>query len=261
MPRIRPGMKKPPPGFEKINDKLDEFELLMKEAVQAPSLGVLPPSVSAVDRNGIKKESNQTRKRRREALNEHDHDERNRDSSDNPNNSNRNRGSQDPVPKGEEAEAYEEEAVSVDDIVKQEQEIPPLWRVAQINRDRTRYVYDCRYRHQSISQEVYDYCCEMQFIDAGLARRWRLPGYEKLCCTACGIPGAASTAAQLTTKFALRDKPSSHRGPKSSSDKGEGNGGEDQRTCICRVPIGQRRMKHFEACTVCGCKGCSSSQN
>lgn len=267
MPRIRPGMKKPPPGFEKINDKLDEYELLMKEAVQAPALGVLAPP-SAPHQRENKKEITNTRKRGREA--QEDGNEIEESSTydkelEKPENSFSAEESKTAEHKEEEQEedSFPAEPDALREVVQREQEVPPLWRVAQISRDRTRYVYNARYRQNSISQEVYDYCCEMQFIDAGLARRWRLPGYEKLCCTACGIPGAASTAAQLTMKLALRDKASSHRGPRGGNDK-RGDGGsndEGQRTCICRVPSEQRRGKHFGACTVCGCKGCSSSQS
>lgn len=270
MPRIRPGMKKPPPGFEKINEKLDEFELLMKEAVQAPSLGILPSSSSslvATQQKEKKKEpSNTSRKRKYEVLDDFTNNNNNNGQHENTKDS----SSQEEInsssnqKKGNEVgeEECQEEVDVLDEMVQREQEVPPLWRVAQINRDRTRYVYDAHYRHKTISQEVYDYCCEMQFIDSGLARRWRLAGYEKLCCTACGIPGAASTAAQLTTKFALRDKASSHRGPKGRNAHDDVSGvGDDQRTCICRVPSGQRRVRHFEACTVCGCTGCSSSNS
>lgn len=203
MPRIRPGMRKPPPGFDRIAAQLDEFEEQMKEAVQAPSQGVFGPSSHAGRQNA------RSHKRPRE----------------------------------EEVEESEKE--------ESEQAVPPLWRVAEINRRRTRLVYDAFYREKTISKEVFDYCCEMQFIDGGLARRWRLLGYERLCCVTCGVPGEASSAAQLTASLALRDKAGRRR-----KQQGEEAG---QSTCLCRVPAGQRRTKHFEMCQVCGCTGCSSS--
>lgn len=267
MPRIRPGMRKPPPGFEEINDKLDEYELFMKEAVQAPALGVLAPP-SAPHQQENKEKVSKTRKRGREApeegteIEESSKYDREEEKPDHSYNAEESRTAEHKEVE-QTGDSFSTEPDGLHEVVEREQEVPPLWRVAQISRDRTRYVYNARYRHNSISQEVYDYCCEMQFIDAGLARRWRLPGYEKLCCTACGIPGAASSAAQLTMKLALRDKASSHRGPRGGSDKrGEGGSSDEgQRTCICRVPSGQRRGKHFGVCTVCGCNGCSSSQS
>lgn len=132
--------------------------------------------------------------------------------------------------------------------------LPPLWRVAQINQARTRYVFDAYVRERRISKEVYDYCCEMGFIDGGLAKRWRLAGYERLCCVACGVPGSASIAASITAKYALRDK-QERRSAKGASGTGPGG----KATCVCRVPAAQRKNKSFVACAVCGCHGCCSA--
>lgn len=215
MPRIRPGMKKPPPGFDLISEKLDEFEELMKDAVQTPSLGVLSTSSQSQSQNAKRLRGESSSKSQIEETAD-DHE-------------------------GGREERNDDELV------------PPLWRVAAINRERTRYVYDACFREKKITRELYDYCCEMQFIDGGLARRWQLSGYERLCCTACGVPGAASVAASMTTKLALRDKAGKKRG---RNDDGHA---ETESTCICRVPASQRRTKHFTACTVCGCSGCCSS--
>eukprot|EP00796_Vickermania_ingenoplastis_P000629 gene629-348_t len=217
MPCVRPGMRKPPPGFERINEKLDEFEAAMRDAVQAPSLGVLPTALREREAKRRRTEAGPSKREEKEG----------------------GPTSAEPARDGSDAEA--------------ESEMPPLWRVAQINRDRTRYVFNAYYRQKLINKEVFDYCCEMQLIDSGLVKRWRLPGYEKLCCTACAIPGAASAAGSLTTKLALRDK----AGRKRHADEAEGD--RDQSTCLCRVPAGQRRATHFSACalnpTQCGMAG------
>ncbi|EPY30059.1 bud site selection protein 31 [Angomonas deanei] len=191
MPIIRPGMKKPPPGFEVVNDRLEELEEKMKIAIQ-------------VESNGVVGRTTQSRRKR-------------------------------PREEDEEEEG--------------EAPIPPLWQIALINHERTRYVYDCFVKERSIPLEVLKYCEEMHFIDGGLLRRWRLPGYEKLCCTACGTPGAAALASSTIARFSHRNK------EEGKSTKAQ----SETAVCICRVPPEQRRDKSFYACSVCGCKGCASS--
>jgi bud site selection protein 31 len=139
MPKIRPGMKKPPHDFEKINAVLDAFETQMKDAI-------------------IGDESKKVRKNQ------------------------------------------------------------TTWEVASINYKRTRAVFDACVREKTISQKCLDYCCEMNFIDSGLVRRWRLDGYETLCCSAC-VQSAGKSG-----------------------------------TCACRVP----GKKLPNPCATCGCTGCAS---
>ncbi|CCW62212.1 unnamed protein product [Phytomonas sp. EM1] len=232
MPRIRPGMKKPPPGFEAINDALDTFEDAMKLALQEESTGVV--GQTTCPRNAKDKDSFvETRRRRVEGVRGED------DTNDDEDN---------------EVKDPKESSQIHDKAQASAEPMPPLWRIAQINHERTRYVFDAFFRLKAISKEVYDYCCEMQFIDEGLARRWRLPGYEHLCCIACAVPGAASVAASITSKYALRDKREQRHASDSIQQKKE-----DRLTCICRVPASQRKNKHFFACTVCGCRGCCST--
>lgn len=142
MPKIRPGMKKPPRDFDKICSVLDSFEGQMKDAVA-----------------------------------------------------------------GGDAKSQRKNQVT--------------WDVARINYKRTRAVFDACFREKLISEKCLDYCCEMNFVDAGLVRRWRIGGYETLCCVAC--VQSAGTA-----------------------------GG----TCACRVP--GRVLPN--PCATCGCTGCSSGQ-
>lgn len=92
------------------------------------------------------------------------------------------------------------------------------WEVSKINYKRTRAVYDACFRAKSISEKCLDYCCEMNFVDAGLIRRWRIGGYETLCCTAC-VQSAGKTG-----------------------------------TCACRVP----GKTLANPCAACGCTGCAS---
>lgn len=224
MPCIRPGMRRPPRGFESIQETLDEIDAEMKEAVQAPSLGVLPTSTS------VRGPAAKLRRVGKEEVGE----------------------------AGTSSHGGEEEAGPASTSPPPEQEVPPLWRIAQLNKKRTRFVFDAFFREKRITKEVFDYCCETQLIDVGLVKRWRAPGYEKLCCVACGMPGAASAAAQRTTKIALRDKAGKKRKRDDHGAEAE-EGGKAASVCVCRVPASQRLYSHFGACVVCGCTGCSSS--
>ncbi|KAH9581912.1 G10 protein [Trypanosoma melophagium] len=213
MPKIRPGMKRPPPGFELISEKLDEYDVDMRLALSDdPTQAQIPLSKQSTKKSSS---SNSVAT---------PHDTEKRENTD--------------------------EKASDHNTGDYEKPVPPLWRVARINRERTRYVYDACYREKLISSEVLNYCCEMNFVDAGLVRRWRLPGYERLCCTACCVPGTASAAARMVNKYANRHK-TERRGR--SDDENDG-------TCICRVPAEQRRNKRFTGCTVCGCTGCGSGE-
>lgn len=232
MPIIRAGMRKPPPGFDAVNDRLDEFEDAMKQAVQDESKGVI----------------GQTTKPRKPAEKRPRYEEHDKVDAEDKDGSDKNEGGDGKQPQQAE-----------DDLVEVDRPIPPLWRVAQINRERTRYVFDACFRARTVRREVFDYCCEMNFVDAGLAKRWRLPGYERLCCTACGVPGAASVAAGIATKFALRDKQERKLPRGNSNNQQQSSHGSDKATCICRVPAAQRKSKSFLACAVCGCKGCCST--
>lgn len=231
-------MRRPPRGFDILEERLDELEDEMKEAVQSSSLGVLPSLSTSGTKHQNKDHIGAVGKKR----------QRNEEEKEKVGN------------ESEEVKTADETEDGGDDGT---QTLPPLWQVARINRDRTRYVYNAYYVDKTISKEVWEYCVEQGLIDGGLARRWRLSGYERLCCATCAIPGAASTAAQLTAKLALRDKavPKKRQQPNNASTGSSGgDGGETEKTCLCRVPISQRRTKHFGACAVCGCKGCSSAQ-
>ena len=61
--------------------------------------------------------------------------------------------------------------------------VESLWPVHQINWQRTRYVYDMHYKYKKIDRKVWDYCCRNKIIDENLAKKWRKPGYERLCST------------------------------------------------------------------------------
>lgn len=276
--KIRPGMPKPPPGFQVIEAKLVEFDAAMRLAVQDESKGVMGQTTRTHTRShdAHNRPAKTTRDGDDEALthkrarsggapirthseSEADEAEHNTHRSDTEHTS----LSDHTHEEGEEEEKADSSSSSNSNLTSTttttttSAAIPPLWRVAQINHDRTRYVYDAYHRTHSISKAVFDYCCSMSFIDAGLARRWRLPGYEQLCCTACGVPGEASLAATRNAKYALRDQ----RAPK---DRKSAIGGatslEAQRmTCICRVPAAQRKSRTFLACAVCGCRGCCSA--
>lgn len=246
MPLIRPGMRKPPPGFEAIQAKLEAFEEEMKLATQEESRGVVGQTTRP-RRAAANSGASAGHKRSREPV-----DDESTPTVDNDQEAVRTNAENEP----EVQSRNEASASSSAEAVSSQAPVPPLWRMAAINRARTRYVFSAYTKQHLISKEVYDYCVEAQLIDGGLARRWRLPGYERLCCTACGVPGAASLAANVTSKYALRDK-QEHRLPSLSSlQKG---GDNSTATCICRVPAAQRKNRHFMACAVCGCSGCGSA--
>ncbi|CBH15726.1 hypothetical protein, conserved [Trypanosoma brucei gambiense DAL972] len=203
-------MKRPPPGFEKINDKLDEYDAEMRLALsEDPSQAELPvPSKRKDKQNKVEA----TKDKHAQS-----------------------------VQRGDGGVAGHSDG----ELDKPE---PPLWRVARINRERTRYVFNACFRERIIAEEVLDYCCEMNFIDAGLVRRWSLAGYERLCCNTCCLPGAASEAARMVNKFANRDK----------KDRRTNGNDDTGGTCICRVPDEKRLAKAFTRCMVCGCSGCGS---
>lgn len=204
MPIIRPGMKRPPPGFELISDKLDAYDAEMRIAMSGDPLQAHIPA-----------------------------------------------GKPRGVTKGLKSEDAGGGAGC------SEKPIPPLWRVARINRERTRYVFNACHREKTISTAVLDYCCKMNFIDSGLVRRWRLPGYEGLCCIDCCVPGRAGAAARMVNKHTNRHK--ARRRVESGSSEWDGDGA--QSTCICRVPAERRhKMKRLDGCTVCGCTGCVSGE-
>lgn len=57
------------------------------------------------------------------------------------------------------------------------------WAIHQINWQRSRYVFDMRFKYKRISKEIYDWCGKMKLIDVPLCSKWRKQGYEKLCST------------------------------------------------------------------------------
>nr|CAJ2467371.1 unnamed protein product [Leishmania braziliensis]CAJ2467986.1 unnamed protein product [Leishmania braziliensis] len=240
MPLIRPGMPKPPHGFDVVLAKLEKYDEQMKLATQEESKGVI--GVTTRPRHDGRSSGSGARKRTRDG------------------NDNANNGAMALPAEASSAIAAVESEVDSYTVgeekveAKGEAPVPPLWHMAAINRARTRYVFLAYYKQHSISKEVYDYCVEMRLIDGGLARRWRLPGYERLCCTACGVPGAASLAASITSKYALRDRQERRLSTSASQQRID-----DTATCICRVPAAQRKNKYFVACAVCGCRGCCSA--
>ncbi|KAG5485459.1 hypothetical protein LSCM1_07543 [Leishmania martiniquensis] len=238
MPLIRPGMPKPPPGFDAILAQLERYNEEMKLAIQQESTGVVG-ATTRPRHDGLRG----ARKRARDG------------------DDNAGEGTLTPsadafstVETAESEVGFPNVDGDADIKTKEEVPIPPLWHMASINRARTRYVFLAYYKQHSISKEVYDYCVEMKLIDGGLARRWRLSGYERLCCTTCGVPGAASLAASITSKYAFRDRQERRLSTSASQQRIN-----DTATCICRVPAAQRKSKYFVACAVCGCRGCCSA--
>ena len=99
--------------------------------------------------------------------------------------------------------------------------------VHQINWQRTRYVYDMHYKYKKVDKRVWDYCCSNKIIDENLAKKWRKPGYERLC----------STYVINTRNY---------------------NFGT---VSICRVPPSSLGESSVVECPTTGCRGCASSSD
>lgn len=258
MSLIRPGMKRPPPGFDVVEAALKAYQDEMKLATQEDSRGVVGITTRRRDDAQPSSGRGASGPKRHRGADANDDNDRmrvkaavvDREKSEGE------AKVDDDIDAGHQAspaEATDSNDIADADDVDQKP-LPPLWRMSQINRDRTRCVFDALHRHRTISKEVFDYCVEMQLIDGGLARRWRIPGYERLCCTACGIPGSAAVAANTATKYALRDKAERRTSASTTKKKGDA-----MTTCVCRVPSSQRKDSRFVACAVCGCHGCCSA--
>ena len=102
--------------------------------------------------------------------------------------------------------------------------IESTWDVSSVNFRRTRELGKML-RTGQISKEVFEYCAKMGFVDGGLAKKWKLKGYERLCCVQCVNP------------------------------KNHDHGG----TCVCRVPASKRQAGDIQ-CATCGCSGCASGE-
>ncbi len=93
-----------------------------------------------------------------------------------------------------------------------------LWKIHNINHDRSRYIFDLQ-QNKLISKELVAYLIKTSQCDAQLLAKWKKPGYTNLCCLLC---------IQQT---------------------------EFETVCICRIPKSSRN-KHIK-CVHCGCEGCS----
>lgn len=80
------------------------------------------------------------------------------------------------------------------------------------------------YKKEAISRELYEWCLDQGYADAGLIAKWKKPGYEKLCCVRC-----------VQVK-----------------DHTFGT------TCLCRVPKAKLDTSKVVECIHCGCRGCAS---
>ncbi|KAK5781774.1 U2 snRNP complex subunit BUD31 PWA37_004680 [Arxiozyma heterogenica] len=108
-----------------------------------------------------------------------------------------------------------------------------IWKIIQINHERSLYVYKLYYRRKLISRELYLYLIKHKYCDKHLIAKWKKQGYEKLCCLLC-----------------IQSDETTHG-----------------KTCICRVPRTQLELEaekkgtevKFKQCIHCGCRGCAST--
>ena len=124
----------------------------------------------------------------------------------------------------EQLDTYEQQmrdAVANDDGSKKRES---NWSIARVNYARTRYVF-LMLKRREISEEVMTFCTKHALVDSALLGKWKLPGYEKLCCTQCVNPKNFAHASG----------------------------------CLCRVPMSKRKNKEFTQCAACGCTGCCSA--
>ena len=110
--------------------------------------------------------------------------------------------------------------------------VETTWPIMRIHHQRSRYIFDLYHKRKAISKELFEYCCAQGLADRALCAKWRVPGYENLCCLRCIQP--------RETNFGT--------------------------TCICRVPkhklagtgnaSDQGGDKTVFECPHCGCRGC-----
>ena len=60
-----------------------------------------------------------------------------------------------------------------------------VWPIYRLHHERSRYVYNMFYKKKEISRELYQYCLNEKWADAGLIAKWKKPGYQKVCCLNC----------------------------------------------------------------------------
>ena len=102
-----------------------------------------------------------------------------------------------------------------------------IWPVIQIDRERSRLIYDKFFKSKEISRELYDWLIKEGWANQALIAKWKKPGYDSLCCVNCVLP-------------------SNHN-----------HGG----TCICRVPKKDLDKGRVVECVHCGCRGCASGDS
>lgn len=100
-----------------------------------------------------------------------------------------------------------------------------LFDIFRINFEKSRYVYDLRYKRKLISDELYKYLLKEKYADAALISKWKKQGYENLCCLKC-----IDTSLNVSRKV-----------------------------CICRLPSKNTEEGGIK-CVNCGCHGCSSEK-
>jgi bud site selection protein 31 len=55
------------------------------------------------------------------------------------------------------------------------------WAVTKYHWLRNRYIYECRYKKNKISKELFDFLVRNKVADGALISKWRKRGYEFLC--------------------------------------------------------------------------------
>lgn len=98
------------------------------------------------------------------------------------------------------------------------------WNIMKLHHQRSRYIYELRYKKKEISKDLYEYCLREKWADANLIAKWKKSGYEKLCCILCI----------------------------------QGSDHNFNTSCICRVPKNKLEEGKLVQCVHCGCRGCCS---
>lgn len=81
----------------------------------------------------------------------------------------------------------------------------------RLHNEKNRYIFDLYYKTRSISRALYDWLIEEKIADEGLHRRWRQPGYEKLCSLLCVAKKGHNYGTTCTCRIPLKQRASDRR--------------------------------------------------
>ena len=48
-----------------------------------------------------------------------------------------------------------------------------VWPIFRVHHQRTRYIYEMFYKKKEITRELYEFCLQQNYADAGLIAKWK----------------------------------------------------------------------------------------